>query len=73
MSELKNIPFKVIDDYFNSIELTDDVVELDECTTIINLSQFVESHTAILKANSGKKIAMPYYHRLLKLYHLYQS
>lgn len=41
-------------------------VKLDACTTVTDIRTFINSHEAILRANSGKKQFMPYYNRLLK-------
>ena len=70
---MKKVPLTVIEEYFKSVEFTDDHIELDECSTITNIQKFYESHLSILKANSGKKIVMPYYNRILKLYYIYKN
>ena len=37
--------------------------------TIINAKQFVESHTSFLETNSGNKLYIAYYQRLLEFHH----
>lgn len=67
------VPLTVIEEYFKDMDFTDDHIELDECTTVTNIKEFYESHLTILKANTGNKIVMPYYQRLLKLYNIYKN
>lgn len=71
MARKGDVAVSVIEQYFKSIEFTDDVIELDQCTTITNIKQFVESHLAILNAKGGR--LRPYYDRLLKLYQIYHE
>lgn len=54
--------------YFNKIQLNSDTITLDDGTTIINQKKFVKSHISALKANSGNRMLLPYYNRLLKFY-----
>ena len=65
--------FKKMCEFFETLEMTDDIVELDQCTTILNLKAFVDSHLSVLKNNSGNKLFHPYYIRLEKLYDKYQN
>lgn len=71
MAKKGDIPVSVIQEFFEKQEFTDDIIELDQCTTIFNIELFVESHLAILNAKCGK--IRPYYDRLLKLYQIYHE
>ena len=72
---MKEIPLKKIRSYFDKIQFTDDIIELDECTTITDLKKFYESHTRVFDSElkHDKRILFPYYLRLLKLYYLYTN
>lgn len=70
---MKQVSLTVIEEYFKDVEFTDDHLELDQCTTVTNIKAFYESHLTLLKANSGNKLVMPYYQRLLKLYNIYKK
>jgi hypothetical protein len=71
MKKKDQIPFQTLLDFFSSLDFTDDIVDLNPAETIIDIKTFVESHIAFLKGNKGNKVAMPYYHRLVKLYKMY--
>lgn len=62
------IKLKELEWFAETTEFTDEPVRLSQCEVITNQKQFVESHLAVLKANSGKKLVMPYYIRLVKFY-----
>ena len=70
---MQKVPLKKIKRYFDKIVFTDDVIQLDKCTTITNLDKFYKSHISIFEEKNkvNKSILMPYYMRLLKLYYLY--
>ncbi len=71
---MQKVPLRVIKNYFDKIEFTDDIVKLDECTTITNLKKFYKSHlTPFTTKEHNKKLLFPYYLRLLKLYHIYTN
>lgn len=57
-----------IEDFFKDYDYKDGVVKLDDCTKIIDLKKFVDSHISILKKNSGNRRFLPYYERLHKIY-----
>lgn len=54
--------------FFDDFDFKNQEVKLDQCTNITNVKNFVESHKKYLLANRGKKLFLPYYNRLLKLY-----
>jgi hypothetical protein len=56
-----------LENYFASIELPNHPIKLNQCSTIIDCSLFIESHLITLKANSGKRIFLPYLDRLKQL------
>jgi hypothetical protein len=43
-------------------------VRLKQGVWIIDVPKFIEVNLSTLKANSGKKVFMPYYKQLLELY-----
>lgn len=45
-------------------------VKLSKWEEITDPQRFVKSHTGILKANSGNRLFIPYYTRLLKYYEI---
>ncbi len=53
--------------YFANIELPAEPVKLNHYSTVINVSLFIESHQAIVKANNGKRTFLPYLNRLQEL------
>lgn len=75
MAKQKIIKFEEIDKFFKNYEFTDDVIELNQCTTILDIKQMVNSHLEIIRNNQGKTVdqrrpLMPYYERLVQVYKL---
>lgn len=69
-----NIPTENWEQYINELELFFESnalptppVKLNPCSTITNVSLFIESHIATVKANNGKETFLPYLHRLQEL------
>ena len=60
LQELKRELLKLDLDKYNGFHLDNG--------TIINARQFVESHTSFLEINSGNKLYLAYYERLLEFY-----
>lgn len=56
--------------YFSNISISDEPLQLDQCTYIENQNKFVKSHISTLKANSGNMKFLPYYERLFKFYQI---
>lgn len=56
-----------LESYFSEMQLPAENVRLDQCTTVTNVSSFIESHLSTTKANNGKRAFLPYLHRLQKL------
>ena len=50
--------------FFKSIELPTSI-ELQKGIIIIDVSKFVKCHLSFLKANTGKRVFIPYYNRLV--------
>lgn len=65
---MAKIKFKDLEDFVNNTDFNKEPLQLDQCSLILNRETFAKSHLAVLKANSGNKIAMPYYNRLVKFY-----
>ena len=53
-----------LEKYFDSIELPNEPIYLNDCTTISDISIFIDSHLAIVKSNNGKEKFKPYLDRL---------
>lgn len=53
-----------LENYFLGTTLTTQPMKLNQCTTVNNISLFIESHFAILKTNNGKRAFLPYLERL---------
>lgn len=56
-----------LEKYFQSIILPLQPLKLNDCSTITNCSQFVESHLTVVRHNRGKQTFLPYLHRLKEL------
>lgn len=56
-----------LENYFASIELPTQPIMLNQCSKIIDCSEFIESHFATVKANNGKRTFLPYLNRLQEL------
>lgn len=59
-----------LEKFFNTVPLPIQPVKLNQCTNIIDISKFINSHLATVKANNGKRVYLPYFERLqeLKMY-----
>ena len=56
-----------LEKYFETIEIPNPPIKLNEWTTIADCPLFVESHLATVKANKGNKTFLPYLNRLKEL------
>lgn len=56
-----------LETYFSKTQLPAEPIKLNQCSTIINASMFIESHFATVKANNGKRTFLPYLNRLQEL------
>jgi len=56
-----------LEKYFDSIKLPNGPIYLNDCTTISDISIFIDSHLAIVKSNNGKQKFKPYLERLREL------
>ena len=56
--------------FFDSLPELPKDFKLSECETITDVERFVEVHVSFLKANTGNRLFLPYYHRLEKAYNL---
>ena len=64
------IDINFLEQFFKTKELKNEKIKLENGTFITDQKLFVESHLNILKANSGKKVMLPYFTRLLKFYQI---
>lgn len=53
--------------WFRSIELPSGTVQFDQCSKIIDIRKFLNSHFEVLNENNGKAIFEPFIIRLRKL------
>lgn len=67
---MKKVNIKVLEKFFDETDLPNTDIRLNQCSVIKDPKVFVESHLSVLRANSGKKLVMPYYERLLKFYYI---
>lgn len=58
---------KQLEQYFNSIELSESPIELKQGETIINVKKYIDANLSYLKSNPGNKAFTPYYERLIQL------
>lgn len=56
-----------IEKYFNSIELPNKPINLNQCGLISDINLFISGHISILRANDGKQVFIPYLNRLNEL------
>ncbi len=56
-----------LESYFKSVVLPIQSIKLNQCTTILDVSKFIESHLANVKTNNGKQKFVPYLNRLQEL------
>lgn len=56
-----------LEQFFNKIKISIQEIQLDQCTYITNIKQFVDSHIVITNHNNGNPTYKPYYNRLVKL------
>jgi len=42
-------------------------VRISKCEVVTNVPKMIDSHLKVLKANTGNRLFMPYYDRLLML------
>ena len=56
-----------LEHFFKSIHLPTRPIKLNPCTTITNISKFIESHFGYVKAENGFRANIPYLHHLQEL------
>jgi len=61
------------ENYFSEITLPTQPIKLNSYTTIKNVSYFIKTHIATIKANEGKKAFLPYIERLNQLQQILNS
>jgi len=70
---MSKIRIRKLEDFVKNTEFSSKPLRLNVCSVIEDRRGFAESHLAILKANSGKKLVMPYYERLVLFYELIKA
>lgn len=58
---------KDLENFFAKINLPAQPLKFNSCSTIANISLFVESHLSTVNANNGKRTFLPYLNRLQNL------
>tara|TARA_R110000737_G_scaffold47093_1_gene66952 strand:- start:2996 stop:3199 length:204 start_codon:yes stop_codon:yes gene_type:complete len=59
---------KTMIEFFDNYDFKNNELELNHFTKITNLKNFVNTQISYLKANSGKKLFLPYFDRLNEVY-----
>ena len=54
-------------DYFKSIELPTEPIQVNECATIMDIKHYLRAHFKILQAQNGNKAYLPYLENLKSL------
>jgi hypothetical protein len=69
MEQIEDWDYKIdeLEQYFNSINLENQSIKLNQSETILNAQNFITSHLTTLKRNNGKKSFLPYFDRLQSL------
>ncbi|WP_417860449.1 DUF6965 family protein [Winogradskyella sediminis] len=62
-----NEQIEELESFFNKIDVSENNCFLNEATKITNVTQFVQSHLATVKANNGNSTYLPYLVRLQEL------
>lgn len=62
-----NEQIEELESFFNKIDLSENNCFLNQATKITNVTQFVQSHLATVKANNGNVTYLPYLKRLQEL------
>ena len=65
--EEPNINIKELEEFFKTATLPAQPIKLNQCSTITDANTFVRAHLATVKANQGKRVALPYLERLSQL------
>jgi Domain of unknown function (DUF6371)/Domain of unknown function (DUF6965)/Zinc beta-ribbon finger, putative len=60
-----NLEIAELEQYFTEIKLPKQPIKLNQCTTISDVSRFIESHLDTLKRNNEKRIFFPCFSRLI--------
>lgn len=56
-----------LNSYFTKAKLPTQPVKLNQCTTILNIPLFIQRHFEAVNNNNGKRVFIPYLHRLQEL------
>lgn len=67
-SNTNRIPYKQLKALIQELPIPKEPIPYKQGETISNVSLFLDSHYAVVEANSGNKMALPYYTRLLEYY-----
>lgn len=71
MDKPKN--FKELKDRLKRFSNYENPIQLNQETTVTNVSKMIETHVSMLEANSGNRTFMPYYDRLVVLLTILES
>ena len=56
-----------LENYFTGIELPTHLIDMNQWSTVTNISLFIESHFATVKEHNGNRAFLPYLNRLQEL------
>lgn len=62
-----NKDIKELEDFFKSITLPEKPIKFNDCTIILDVSKFINSHLLAIRAQNGKICYLPYLNRLIML------
>jgi hypothetical protein len=66
-SELWSREISELETFFSAIKIPDTLIQLNSCSTIVDVPEFIKSHLSTVKANEGKRMFSPYLNRLQEL------
>jgi hypothetical protein len=62
------VTLKTIKAFFDNYKFDNNVLILNQSTKITDLKKYVRVNIKMLECNSGKKVYLPYFERLKKIY-----
>jgi hypothetical protein len=66
-SEIWSKEISELETFFSTIKIPDTLIQLNSCSTIVDVPEFIKSHLSTVKANEGKRVFSPYLNRLQEL------
>lgn len=66
-SEVWSKEISELETFFSAIKIPDTLIQLNSCSTIVDVPEFIKNHLSTVKANDGKCSFSPYLNRLQEL------